>query len=383
MKILYVLNSSKFGGMEVHVADLVRGMKKKDHEIFVWCPEGEMMEIYKSDGAMGIEQKIKFDIDPVYIFKLTKFLKNNSIDIIHAHELKAVTNALLAGFFAGVKVRVSHTHTPISEWRINKIIRFFTTLGYSFLINFFTTTEIALTQSRKNIKMKEGMRGDKLTIIPNGLDTSKLLVSSIQRYEYEKEIKSRYNIPEGAFVFGNLGRITVEKGHEILVRAFAKFLESHLFRRENFYLMLVGGGALEDKIKNLTKELGIEENVVITGRFEDSEKIKYLSTFDVFVFPTFAEGFGIVLIEALSMGIPTICSDLEVLKEVGGGFVDFFKVGDFNDLSDNMEDEYNKTGGENKFIIEGAKEFVEKNYSMEKFIESYENLYKKLLGETK
>jgi hypothetical protein len=48
-----------------------------------------------------------------------------------------------------------------------------------------------------------------------------------------------------------------------------------------------------------------------------------------------------------------------------------------------MIDEYNRTGGEGKFLVEGAKEYVEKNYSMDVFINNYENLYLKLLGENK
>ena len=382
MKILYVLNSSKFGGMEVHVLDLVKGMVKKGNEVFVWCPGGEMSDFYKEAGAHVTTEVIRRDFDFVYIKKLTNFVKDNRIEIVHAHELKAVINSLLACNKTGAKL-VTHTHTPISEWQINILKRFLDTKIYSCMVNKYSDSEIALTDSKKNVKIKEGIKNDKLVVIPNGLDTSKFHLSNIQRYEYEKEIKSRYGIPLGTFVFGNLGRISEEKGHEVLVRAFGKFLETHIFRKENFYLMIVGGGVLEEKVKNLVKELGIEKNVVITGRFEDFDKLKFLSTFDVFVFPTLAEGFGIVLIESLFMGIPTIASDLEVLKEVGGDFVDFFKVGDSDDLSEKMENEYNKTGGENKFIIEGAKEFVEKNYSMDSFIDSYENLYKKLLGEIK
>lgn len=380
MKILYTLNSSKFGGMEVHVLDLVKGMVKKGNEVFVWCPEGEMSDLYKESGAKVTNEIIKRDIDGDYIKKLTSFVNENKIEIVHAHELKAVINSLLACNKTDAKL-VTHTHTPISEWQINPLKRFLNTKLNSFMVNKYSDVEIALTDSKKRVKIKEGLKEDKLFVIPNGLDTTKFILSSIQRYEYEKEIKARYGIPETAFIFGDLGRISEEKGHEILVRAFAKFLETHIFRKESFYLMIVGGGVLEEKVGNLVKELGIEKNVVITGRFEDVDKVKYLSTFDVFVFPTLAEGFGIVLIESLFMGIPTIASDLEVLKEVGGEFVDFFKVGDCDDLADKMEDEYNKTGGDNKFIIEGAKEFVEKNYSMESFFENYENLYKKLIGE--
>lgn len=382
MKILYTLNSSKFGGMEVHVLDLVKGMVKKGHEVFVWCPEGQMSDLYKESGAQVTNEIIKRDIDGGYIKKLTSFVNENKIEIVHAHELKAVINSLLACNKTDAKL-VTHTHTPISEWQINPLKRFLNTKLNSFMVNKYSDVEIALTDSKKRVKIKEGLKEDRLFVIPNGLDTTKFILSSIQRYEYEKEIKARYGIPETAFIFGDLGRISEEKGHEILVRAFAKFLKTHIFRKENFYLMIVGGGVLEEKIGNLVKELGIEKNVVITGRFEDVDKVKYLSTFDVFVFPTLAEGFGIVLIESLFMGIPTIASDLEVLKEVGGEFVDFFKVGDSDDLADKMEDEYNKTGGDNKFIIEGAKEFVEKNYSMESFYENYENLYKKLIGENK
>lgn len=383
MKILYVLNSSKFGGMEWHVNDLVLGMRKRGHDVFVWCPSGPMMGVYKKSGAFCLEESIKFDIDPIYISKLVKFMKSNSIDVVHSHELKAVTNSLLAGFFAGVKVNISHTHTPISEWKINPVIKFFTLLGYSFLINIFSTTEISLTESKKKIKMKEGVRKNKLTVIPNGIDSSRFDVPSDQRMEYEKGIKSRHNIPESAYVLGNMSRITKEKGHDTLVRAFSKYLKTQDSKKENFYLLIVGGGELEEKIRNLSKELDLEKNVIVTGRFEEEDKIKYLSTFDAFVFPTLAEGFGIVLMEALVMGIPTICSDLDVLKEVGGEYITTFKVGDVDDLSAKMIEIYENADENGKFFIEGAREFIDSKYSMDLFEKNYENLYMKLLGDRK
>lgn len=383
MKILYVLNSSNFGGMEWHVNDLIVGMRKKGHQVFVWCPSGQMMDIYKESGAVCTDASIKFDIDPVYILKLIKFIKSNSIDVIHSHELKAVTNSLLAGFFAGVKVRISHTHTPISEWKINPVVKYFTLLGYSFLVNTFSTTEISLTESKKKVKIKEGIKEKKLTVIPNGTDSSKFYLSADQRMKYAKEIKSKHNIPESSYVFGNMSRTTREKGQDVLIRAFAKFLHSHNSEKEKFYLLIVGGGELEASLKDLSKELKIDPNVVITGRFREEDKVKYLAAFDIFVFPSLAEGFGIVLMESLVIGIPTLCSDLEVLKEVGGKYITTFKVGDVNDLSEKMENEYKKVCEEGKFILEGAKEFIENKYSIDLFEKNYENLYMKLLGEIK
>ena len=85
----------------------------------------------------------------------------------------------------------------------------------------------------------------------------------------------------------------------------------------------------------------------------------------------------------MSMGLPVICSNLEVLKEVGGSYINLFNVGDYNDLSDKMVDEYNKIGGDNKNLVEGAREFVENNYSLESFVDKYDYLYLKLLGDKK
>ena len=383
MKILYVLNSSKYGGMEVHVQDLIESMKSAGHEVFVMCPSGQMAEVYENLGAVVEEARIGFDIDPVYILKLKKFIQKNSIDVVHSHELKAVVNALLAGRLSKTKVNISHTHTPISEWRVSPIKKFFTVKFYTWMVNRFSSSEIALTKSKKEVKMNEGIKGDKLEIIPNGLDTSKFIVSPIQRIEYEKEIKNRFNLPDNSYVFGNISRVTKEKDHETLVKAFNKFLDTQLFNKENYILFIAGGGDLEDKIKKLVKDLELEKNVVITGRFNEEDKIKFLSTFDSFVFPTLAEGFGIVLIEALCMGLPAICSDLDVLKEVGDKFVTFFNTGNEDDLAEKMIDEYNRIGGETKFVTEGAREYVEQNYSMVAFKNNYEKLYMKFLGENK
>ena len=153
MKILYVLNSSKFGGMEVHVLDLVKGMVKKGHEVFVWCPKGEMSDLYQNNGAVVTNEFISKDFDFKYIAKLKKYVEDNNIDIVHAHELKAVVNSLLACRNTKVKAVVTHTHTPISEWQINSIKKFLNVKLYSYVVNKLSSAEIALTESKKKVKI--------------------------------------------------------------------------------------------------------------------------------------------------------------------------------------------------------------------------------------
>ncbi|MFC1700274.1 glycosyltransferase family 4 protein [Patescibacteria group bacterium] len=382
MNILYVTNSGIFGGMEWHIYDLVKGMAQNGHNVYVWCPEGPIVDFYNEAGAEITNREIKFDIDPGYILSLKKFLEENKIDIVHGHELKAVTNAVLAGWLAKTKVRIGHTHTPISEWKVNKIKKWINVFGYSKLINWFSTAEMALTQSRRDVKMKEGIKKYKLPIIPNSIPTWKYDITPLQRVEYKEEIKKRYDIPKNAFIFGIVGRITEEKGHIILVEAFKKFIDSDLFHKENFYLMLVGGGRLEKIIKEFTKDSEIEDRVIITGSFKEEDKVKFYSALDVFIHSSLAEGFGIVLIEAMYNVLPIICSDIEVLREVGGDTVVYFSTGNAIDLSEKMVSVYEKVASEGNLLGERAKKRVEERFSMEKFVSNYIKLYEELLGKS-
>ena len=377
MRILYALNSSQPGGMEQHVLDLVCGMLKNGHEVFVWCPNGVPQKWYVHAGAKVTSATPNFDFDPIYIGSLTLFLKKNKIDIVHAHEVKVVTNAILAAFLAGVGVRISHTHTPISEWGIPKIMRMATCFGYSFLVRFFCTKEVALTQSRKRIKMTEGIPEKKLVVIPNGVEVGKYVIDAITKESAKREVRLKYSIPADAFVFALLGRMSPEKGHLVALRAFTEFLKSNTVA-DKVYLLFAGGGVLEDVIRKEVSDLGLTTRVVVTGHFDKNDKIKLLSAFDVLLFPSTAEGFGIVMLEGMAFGVPVLCSNLEVLEEVGDGTVMFFEAGNHKNLADKMVGLYSKRDNLGT-LIAGARTRVEELYSMERFIDSYNRLYQQLL----
>lgn len=383
MRILYVSNSGKFGGMEWHIYDLAKGLKSKGHEVFLWCDDGPIKTKYESLGISVATRKINSDIDFSYIKDLSKFLRENKIDVVHSHELKSVVNTLIAGTLAGTKVKVSITHTPISEWRIGKFKKALDILIYKFFVNKFSDAEIALTNSRKETKIFEGIKEDKLVVIPNSFKTYEFDIPYDLVVSHREEIRKRYNIQKDAFVFGCVGRLTVEKDTSTLIKAFKKFLGTDLFHKNKFYLLIAGGGDLEEDLKNLTAELGISDSVIITGVFNQEDLVKFYSSFDAFVFPSLTEGFGLVLVEAMYMRLPVICSDLPVLREVGGSTVEYFDTGNEIDLSEKMvsvyssiiEGNYDKTGD--------ARLRVEENFSMDIFINNYVALYTRLMEKKK
>jgi glycosyltransferase involved in cell wall biosynthesis len=373
MKILYVINSGKPGGVEQHVLDLVNSMTSQGHLVYVWCLPGEIADWYSKAGAEVFTQnKIRFDIDPGYVFKLVSFIIHYQIDVVHAHELKAGVNALLASMISLVKVKITHIHTPMSEWQvtgtIKKLITRIQIALYSIMVNLFSSREIALTLSRKFVKIREGIKEEKLEVIPNALNTAKFDVTPDK-----DEIRRRYKIPENAFVFGNVGRHTEEKGIDILIRAFAEIVKKH--PKDPLYLFLIGGGKLEEMHKKLAFDLGISDKVVITGIFSEEEKVKMYSCINVFVFPSRAEGFGIVLMEAMYIGLPIICADLEVLKEVGADTINYFQKGNPNDLVIKMEEMLKNFVPFNQ----RSRTRVLEEYSLERFKKLYSDLYNILM----
>jgi len=297
--------------------------------------------------------------------------------------LKAAANSLIAGYLAKTPVRISHTHTPISEWQSTNVFKKLswipTSIGYAFEVNILSNMEIALTQSRKKVKMMGGIMGSKLEVIPNSLPVSQFDIPKSSKTRYRKQILKKHKLPEDAFIFGNLGRITQEKGTDVLVKAFAEFLEHPLRSKHPFYLMLVGGGNLEGEIKDLIKDLGIKKNVILTGVFAEEDKAKYYSAFDVFVFPTLAEGFGLVLMEAMVSELPILSSDIPVLHEVAEDTITYFEVSNYLDLAQKMDIIYKETV-DGDYVTDKAKSLVLEKYSMDKFVKNYINLYMRLLA---
>jgi hypothetical protein len=67
MKILYTVDSGKIGGMELHILDLIKGMRNLGYEVHVWCQDGKITPLYKEAGAIVTTTKIKFELDSKYI----------------------------------------------------------------------------------------------------------------------------------------------------------------------------------------------------------------------------------------------------------------------------------------------------------------------------
>lgn len=139
---------------------------------------------------------------------------------------------------------------------------------------------------------------ERIKIFHNALD--------IHRYAYDETkrgiIRQQLGI-EQKYVIGNVGRMVYQKNHAFLVECFNEVQK----QVPNAVLMLLGGGELEEEIREQINEYGISDKVIFTGEVDNVED--YMQAMDVFAFPTRFEGLGNVLIEAQTAGLKCLTSD--------------------------------------------------------------------------
>lgn len=165
-----------------------------------------------------------------------------------------------------------------------------------------------------------------------GVNLSKFDIS--HKYEWKREIRDKYNISEYAFVYIFIGRITKDKGINELFEA-TKLI---MTKKSDAYLLLLGN---MEKCESVNADLyqwsNDEERVIYCGYTNEVEK--YLAASDVYVLPSYREGFGTAVIEAEAMGVPVIVTNIpgptDAMKEEVTGLV--VEKGNASDLYDAME----------------------------------------------
>lgn len=301
MKVLQVIASLDRGGAETLLVNILENIHSQDVE-FDFLVYGSKKYDYE-DKILEMGGKIIRMENPMelgmlnFIKKLTKMIKNNKYDVVHAHTLFNCGPVMLAAFLARVKTRISHSHnTQIleEEVKLKKKIYFFLS---KILINMFSTSCLACGKEAGKFLYYQWK---KFSIISNGV--------LVEKYAYNKEcrkkIRNKYNIAENDLVIGNIGRLNFQKNQTFLINIFIELLKI----KQNSYLIILGDGELRDSLHELAKTNNVESQIIFTGNV--SNAYEYYSSFDVFVFPSNFEGLPYTLIEAQCNGVPIIASSV-------------------------------------------------------------------------
>ncbi|HTX87233.1 MAG TPA: glycosyltransferase family 1 protein [Candidatus Nanoarchaeia archaeon] len=192
---------------------------------------------------------------------------------------------------------------------------------------------ITVSQSTKDEILKVYRADDsKITVIHNGFNDR--LYKKINDEKKIGEVLEKYGLIRPYFLY--VGRLEKKKNTPLLIEAFVKFKHHYADRPEK--LALIGDASFGfDEIKYIVHEFGLQNEVIMPG-WANEEDIAYIfNGAAAFILPSLHEGFGITVLQALACGVPTVASDIPVLREVAGGAAIYFDPRDKDNLAEAME----------------------------------------------
>lgn len=228
------------------------------------------------------------------------FKTHKEYKIVHSH-LDALSAFPL--YFAkknNVPVRIAHSHVSGFDLDFKYPIRIIA----RWMLKYVATDFFACSEEAGEFMFGTHAKR-KVQILVNAIETDK--------YAYDFKTRDKVREREGldnSYVVGHVGRFTTVKNHEKLLEIFIEILKI----RKNAILMLVGKGELEEEIREKVRDLKINDKVFFMGSRNDVDEL--MQAMDIFILPSKYEGFGMVLIEAQTSGLPCLTSAGVVPKEV-------------------------------------------------------------------
>ncbi|GAB3879366.1 glycosyltransferase family 4 protein [Kibdelosporangium lantanae] len=287
------------GGVQAHVVDLARALRKLGHEVDVLAPADEdtpLPDFVQPAGrSVGIPYNgsvARLSFGPVSYTRVRRWIREHDFDVVHLHEPIAPSLSLLALMIAdGPIVATYHTSTTKS-----RALNAFQIVLQPFLEKI--TARIAVSALARRVQV-EHLGGDAVQI-PNGVD--------VDFFASAKPLDGHANGPTVGFV-GRFGE--PRKGMPVLLAALRQLVRD----LPDLRLLVVGRGDEADLLREAGPELA--DRIDLLGQVDDETKARALRSVDVYCAPnTGGESFGVILLEAMAAGTPVVASDLDAFRRV-------------------------------------------------------------------
>lgn len=310
MKIIQFVPSLRTGGAETLATNYALELKKKGHEVFCLVYDGDYENSPNKETLASSKVQLFFlselgkwfykSNNMVYRFVRSCVRKKNIIktiwnikpDVIHFH----LTPFKLIYFIIKKYPKVHCFYTIHSE--VKSIFKDPKNLRFAKKIVKNKKIQMIALHERMKDECSALLNDHTIVCINNGIDLDRFSCSNDRQM-----IRKSLGMGCNDFVLGHIGSFSTVKNHAYLFRIFKQVL----IKREDAWLLLIGDGYLKDKLIGEAKELGIYKRIIWLEKRRDIPEL--LSSMDVFVFPSYYEGYPLAVIEAQAAGVRCIISD--------------------------------------------------------------------------
>ena len=362
MRILQLCSAREIGGGEKHLAGLANSLAQRGHNIFAAINPGSPLRAALSSlpSANVIELPMRNALSLRSAYRLSRFMREQRIEIIHAHLARDYPLAALAAGRSGARlVLTRHVLFPLSKIHRLTLRR--------------TCRVIAVSQAvAESLREQNIFSTERIVTIHNGID--------VEHFKQRREVAS----PKKAsrMRVGMVGHLAPIKGQEEFIQA-AKIICQN---RKDVDFIIAG----EDKshrrenrasLEKLIRALGMEDRVQLLGWIDDIASL--LGTFDVFVSPSRAEPFGLSIVEAMAAGVPVVSTASEGAREIinadeSGRLV---SIGDVEGLAKAVSCLLSDASERDR-LSRNASALVRSRFSLERMVDRTEQLYQEVNAES-
>lgn len=391
MNILFVVNRyyPAVGGSEIVQKRLAEGLVKIGHEVTVYTTD-----FLNSDGNKRVEIRgelingvkvvrfngLRFVKDPFTLsFKMFRSVRKNQkdFDAIYAFSYGYATT-----WFPTLLRGLGMLNTPIiiqPHYAPNNNFSGFLTKLYDLSFGRISLSNadyvIDLTRAYEDFFYKNGVKEENLKIILPIIPPTKIV-----KEEDIKLVKEKLSIPEADSYILCLSRITKYKGMQFVVDGFAEYIKKNSIEQNKTYLIIAGNGDYKSSLIDQVKKLGIDEYVTFSkDRVDDDQRDVLYNLCDIYAMLSYSgESFGVVFVEAMSVGASILASNYGAIPFVvkNGVHGEVVDPRDKESVAESIKSLIDNKGSYSKSNIEYSKQFSE-----EDVISQIDELFSKVLEE--
>lgn len=330
------------GGISKVVYDLSGRLIKDGHEVTVITYREGNAPYFEVDKGVNVYRVDNYMINPnnfidwimqlnfKMIAKAGEIIgKQGKFDIIHAHDWLVAysAKALKDAYDMPICTTIHATESGRNSGIHDDTQRYINDTEWMLT---YESTEVIVNSNYMKCELQRlfGLPFEKINVIPNGINMN--MYNGVEKdYNYRRGVAA-----DNEKIIMYAGRLVYEKGVQNLISAAPKILAGY----NDTKFIIAGNGPMLNELKAQANHLGIGNKVYFTGQLSYKDLCKMYKAADVAVFPSTYEPFGVVAIEAMYAGIPTVVSDVGGLNEIVEHGIDGMKsyAGNANSIADSV-----------------------------------------------
>jgi len=303
-RILLVIDNIEFGGGERGFLQLAKRLRNRFEFFVAAMPGGTFQQAVEDLGIVFIPVDVSRRISLKPIRQIRNSVKANKVDIVHSQGARVDFFARVAGRLANVPHVLSTIQMPVEGFDVGPLRKKLYLL-MDRLSGIFVDRFIVVSEALERLLI-EGRRvpAQRVVRIYNGIE-----LDFYQPHSNQGDLRSEWGIPTTVPLVGTVGRVVWQKGFDFFIKAIPEIMKNSPEAR----FLIVGEGPLLTHLKNLAKQLNIDDRITFTGFRSDIRQI--LSTIDILVVPSLLEGLPMIILEGMAMAKPIVATQIQGVTE--------------------------------------------------------------------